>query len=441
MANNYLTPNMNLLVPIPTLEASPNWAYDLNTSLATIDSHNHSTGNGVQITPTGLNINADLTFGNFNAIQLRSTRFTDQGSPLTASAPDLECLYGSSGNLYWNSGGGSQVQITNGGSLAGAAGTITGLPSGTASAAFQSSSGTFQFQSASGVAATIDGGALAVRYSGSYPTLTGNYILLQAPSSISSAYSITLPAASSIPGAGTYALTLNTSGAMGSLSYDGIGQGMTSVGANAIAATMNSTGTTSIVTSMTTSNYNTIVSGVNSVSASGAGTIANAMNTAACNTIINNCNSGSASSFAILTTAGITSAQANTIVSAVTSGSAANSLLSNTTASALIGSHYPVVVNNAQGARFTMAACQSVGGSLNINAGVNSFVNNSAGQFTVTWSQAFTNVPIVVCCIDGATGFVNTSSISTSGCQITTRNAVQTLTNISFNLIAYGYAS
>jgi hypothetical protein len=232
MATSYLSPNMNLVLPVPTQEPGPAWAYDLVASLTTIDRHNHAFGSGVQINPSGININSDLTFNNSNnAIGLRTVRFFDQTLPIPAVSPDLGCLYTSSGNLYFNYGGGIIVPITLAGSVVGGAGAITGLPSGTASAAYQATSGTFQFQQATTTAANMDVASIAIRYPGSYPTLAGNYILLEAPSSLASAYSLTLPA---LP-AQTNVMTLNPAGIIASITYDSVGVGMTATGANAIA--------------------------------------------------------------------------------------------------------------------------------------------------------------------------------------------------------------
>lgn len=209
MGTSFLTPNMNLTVPVPGQEPGPNWANDLNNSLAVIDAHNHSPGSGVQINPAGININSDLTWNNsYNAIALRSVRFFPQVTPISASPPDLGCLYESGVDLYYNDGSGNQIRITQSGSVSGASGTITGLPSGTASAAYNSGSGTFIFQQATSTAANLDVASVAIRYPGSYPTPTGNYVQLQAPSSLASGYSITLPA---LPGS-TSLVSLSSAG-------------------------------------------------------------------------------------------------------------------------------------------------------------------------------------------------------------------------------------
>jgi hypothetical protein len=130
---------MSLPVPVVGGEPGPNYATDVNNSLTIIDQHTHNPGSGVQITPTGLDINADLTFLDNNATNLRSTRFTPQGSPIAGSL-DQGCLYvvtkSSNSELYYNDSSGHQVQITSGGTVNA---TSSGITNGTVSASFNAS--------------------------------------------------------------------------------------------------------------------------------------------------------------------------------------------------------------------------------------------------------------------------------------------------------------
>lgn len=199
---------MNLPVPSVGIDPGPDWANNINASLSIIDGHNHTTGQGVQVPSSGININSDLPFNNSNATLLRTTRFSAQASPIAASSPDIACLFVSGVDLYYNDGAGNQIRVTQSGSVAGSTGTITGLPSGTASASYASVSGTFVFQQATSTAANLDVGSIAIRYPGSYPTPSGNYIQLQAPSSLASGYAITLP---SLPAQQNF-LTIDSSG-------------------------------------------------------------------------------------------------------------------------------------------------------------------------------------------------------------------------------------
>lgn len=222
-----LSPNMNLPVPGVGTEPGPQYATDVNNSLTIIDQHNHSSGSGVQITPSGLNINADLPFNGNNATLLRTVNFQSQASPLAGASPDLGCVYVSGADLYYNDGAGNQVRITQGGSVTGSAGTITGLPSGTASASF--AAGVFTFQAATNTPANINMGSAVLGNNN-----TNGFALTLSPPTLGANYALVLP---TIP-AQTNVMSLDSSGNMGSITYDAVGQAMTLVGANAIAASM-----------------------------------------------------------------------------------------------------------------------------------------------------------------------------------------------------------
>lgn len=203
MSNTTITPNMNLVVPTVGVDPGPDWANNVNADLNIIDSHNHSNTQGVQITPSGLNINVDLPINVNNLTTARSVRFTPQASPLSGAA-DLGCVYESGVDLYYNDGAGNQVRITQSGSVTGATGTISGLPSGTASASFSGT--TFTFQSATSTPANMAVGPLIIgRNVASSPTIT-----IAPNSSIVTNYSFTLPAA--VPSAGSAVLLSDTSG-------------------------------------------------------------------------------------------------------------------------------------------------------------------------------------------------------------------------------------
>jgi hypothetical protein len=195
------TPNMNLIEPAVGNTLSPTWATNLNTDMSLIDSHDHSSGKGVLINPSGMFISLDLPFNSNNATSLRSSRYVAQGSTLSGAA-DLICAYavGTAGDLYWNDNNGNKIQITASGNVAGSQGSISSLAS-PAAATWVSGTATFVWTSTAGVAANMDAGTLVVRYRGSYPSPSGNYIAIQAPAALASGYSITLPA---LPGAASF---------------------------------------------------------------------------------------------------------------------------------------------------------------------------------------------------------------------------------------------
>lgn len=158
MADVNISPNMNL--PIPTTEdTGPDYVTNNTACLNAIDSHNHVPGQGVQITPDGMDISSDLSIKGNNLTVVKSVNFSAQGSPLAGGA-DIGCVYVSGKDLYYNDEDGNQVRITQGGNVVGSTGTITGLPSGTASASY--SAATFTFQSATATPANMAVGPLIV---------------------------------------------------------------------------------------------------------------------------------------------------------------------------------------------------------------------------------------------------------------------------------------
>lgn len=185
-----ITPNMNLVIPTVGSTPGPDWASDLNSSLTLIDSHDHTPGKGTPISPSGISINADLSFGSNNATSLRSSRYTPQASPL-ALATDLGATYVSGADLYYNDTAGNQVRITQGGSVVGSPGSITGLPSGTASASY--STGVFTWQASTLTPATMDQGSTIIREN----VASGKGVTLQTVTSLAANYTLILP--SSLP--------------------------------------------------------------------------------------------------------------------------------------------------------------------------------------------------------------------------------------------------
>lgn len=191
-------------LPIPTVgqEPGPQYASDVNNSFTIIDGHTHNPGSGVQVTTSGLNINADLSINNNNLTAVRSVRFQSQGSPI-GGAQDLNCAYVAGVDLWYNDGNGNQIQLTLNGSIAGTAGSISGLVP-PASASYNSGSGTFIWQSAVNTPANMDFASAIFRNM----TSGSNGVTVSAPSALGSNYSLVWP---TIPGTTNF-VSLDTSG-------------------------------------------------------------------------------------------------------------------------------------------------------------------------------------------------------------------------------------
>jgi hypothetical protein len=244
MADNTTTPSMNLVVPIPSTAPGPAWATTIAGDMTVIDAHDHTSGKGVPITPDALNINTDLPVSGNNVIDVRTTRYTPEAAPISEPS-DLGCTYVVDDDLYFNDGAGNQIRLTQGGSVSGSSGTITGLPSGTASASF--SGGTFSFRSATNTPATMSVGPITTGAAIASPFT----VTIAASASQASNYSLTYPLA--LPGS-TSLLNVDTSGNMGYAATTGSGAVVLSTGptiTNAALTATNATLTTPTITNPT----------------------------------------------------------------------------------------------------------------------------------------------------------------------------------------------
>ena len=210
MATEPQTANMGLYQPVIGITQGPQYAIDLNKNFGFIDAHDHSQNKGVQITPSGMNISADLPFNGNNATAMRTARFTQLG--VTPTGPsDYGCIYtvlGLSGNyeLCYRDTLGRAVQLTVGGSVNGSAGTISGMGGTSAAAAYIVGSSLFQFQSGANLSAKLDCGSLYIRNDG----VTSSPALLLSAPTLTGSYTLTLPP---LPGSQKF-MTLDGSGVM-----------------------------------------------------------------------------------------------------------------------------------------------------------------------------------------------------------------------------------
>lgn len=179
---------MGMPNPIPGEDPGPDYAENLESSFNILDGHNHAPGKGVLINPNGININADLAINSNNLTLVKTVNFTNLVAPLSGLAPNLGAAYVAGGELYYNDESGNVVQITNMGSVNAGAGSITGLPSGTASASYSAGSQTFIWQSATSTAANMDNGSVTIRE----VAPSANGITLSSPTALAADYTINL---------------------------------------------------------------------------------------------------------------------------------------------------------------------------------------------------------------------------------------------------------
>ena len=180
------TPNMVLTLPEVLVTSGPQYATQINSALDVVDAHDHSAGKGVRITPSGLNINADLTFANNQATNVKAVALLSQASVLTNSA-----IYNKSGNLFYRDGSGNEIQLTAAGTLnVSSVGAITGLTS-PASASFVSLNDSFVFQNNATTYAKLEIGDIKI-YPRGVSVGTAQAVTLVADST-TSAYNLNLP--------------------------------------------------------------------------------------------------------------------------------------------------------------------------------------------------------------------------------------------------------
>ena len=115
MSTNTITQFMALTNPTVGQEPGPAYATDISGDLVIIDAHDHNTV-GVKLGSAALNLTSDLSLQSNNLTNLRSTRFTAQGATLSGSG-DTNCLYSVSGNLYFNNGSGTPIELTSGSAI------------------------------------------------------------------------------------------------------------------------------------------------------------------------------------------------------------------------------------------------------------------------------------------------------------------------------------
>jgi hypothetical protein len=211
-----VTANMSLTEPGVGVTLSPSWALLMNANMATIDQHNHTTGMGVLVPVAGLNINADLPLNSHSLTLLNSAVFAGAVS----GTPAVLSLYSNGTDLFYKDINGNAIRLTQAGGPASGTGNIQGLPStptGDAGILWVNAQSTFQLLKDSGaVGANLDAGTLIVRYPGSYPTPSGNYIALQAPTALATGYALTMSA--TLPATAAALLLTSASGVQSYLS-------------------------------------------------------------------------------------------------------------------------------------------------------------------------------------------------------------------------------
>lgn len=118
MANYTVDPNMGFKNPVPSTDPGPDYANNITSALTTIGAHTHlgDGSTGQQLTQQSLNITGDLSMNVNNITNIRSVRLSNLSGAISGVG-DIGCIYEVNNELWYNSGNGTQQQITLGGAL------------------------------------------------------------------------------------------------------------------------------------------------------------------------------------------------------------------------------------------------------------------------------------------------------------------------------------
>ncbi|MAH50959.1 hypothetical protein CMI37_34400 [Candidatus Pacearchaeota archaeon] len=137
------TANMSLNEPTVGTTTGPTWATETNSNWESIDAHDHTSGKGVQLTPSSLNINADVEFNLQSATELKNV-VLDNTIHSSGSGDTNVSLYVYDGNFYYRNASGVGVQITSGSGVNTSGGSIDNMTTN-AQVNFSSNSYAFKF--------------------------------------------------------------------------------------------------------------------------------------------------------------------------------------------------------------------------------------------------------------------------------------------------------
>lgn len=188
-------PNTGVITPTLNGDAGT-WDTKLNDALANYDSHDHSIGKGVRITPAAININADLPLNSSWGITAANRiTFASVANPAVNKSTFVSDGTGGlvANELYWISNTGTAVRMTNGSALNVAA--FTGGIGGDyaavgAAVAFDDAGDRYTFKQQSNVWARLASGDVRLFETGTSESI---FVGLAAPAALAGSYTITMP--------------------------------------------------------------------------------------------------------------------------------------------------------------------------------------------------------------------------------------------------------
>lgn len=102
------TAYMGLEIPTVGSTPGPTWATMLNTAFTTIDAHDHTSGKGIRVPSSGININADLDFNtSYGAKNIKRLGMVNHATSIS----DINSYYAYSGQPLFNNSAGTSLAI------------------------------------------------------------------------------------------------------------------------------------------------------------------------------------------------------------------------------------------------------------------------------------------------------------------------------------------
>lgn len=216
------------------------WDTLINAALLLLEEHDHTSGNGVQIPSSGLDIDADLTFAGNAATNVKALSFAGVSSYTVAKSFFVDS---DDNELYYRTNGGTNIQVTNGAALNLAlVGGITGDYASTdADVEYVDAEKAFEFKQDETPDhwAKLKVGDIKVHETASGIT---NAVTVKSAGSLAASYDLTLPTAVPV---GTSLVTMASTGALATTLTPPTVTALTASGA-VQGATV--TGTTSVTT-------------------------------------------------------------------------------------------------------------------------------------------------------------------------------------------------
>lgn len=107
---------MLLNLPDPTVTPGPEWAQALNTALAAIDNHDHTSDKGKNIPISGVDVNQNLDMNKLQVVDAKAVNFQNLLTNLSGVL-NVNKFHVVNGNVWFTNAGGVPVQITSGNSI------------------------------------------------------------------------------------------------------------------------------------------------------------------------------------------------------------------------------------------------------------------------------------------------------------------------------------